>query len=139
MVTITNTALRHTVYQNVYDVINNSKGSYGASGTPTIYGGLPDFNDITFPAIVIMPVEVSEDSILFDTVYNTSKTILVTVMCFAKGNKDTDYLGDGVSSALRSSMFSGVTLVNVSDDNSYLTPNDQKVKVKTLGFTYIRR
>jgi hypothetical protein len=86
-----------------------------------------------------MPVEVSEDSILFDTVYNTSKTILVTIMCFAKGNKDTDYLGDGVSSALRSSMFSGVTLVNVSDDNSYLTPNDQKVKVKTLGFTYIRR
>lgn len=139
MVTITDTSIRHTVYQNVYDVINNTKSGYSASATPTLYGGMPDFNDMTYPSIVIMPVEVSEDNPLFDTVYNTSKTILVTVMCFAKSNKDTDYLSDGVTNALRSSMFSGATLINVSDDNSYLTPNDQKIKVKTLGFTYMRR
>lgn len=139
MVTITDSGIRHTVYQNVYDVINNTKSSYNASSTPTLYGGMPDLTEITFPAIVIMPIEVSEDSPLFDTVYNTEKTILVTIMCFATNNKDTDYLSDGVSNALRSSMFSGIHLTNVSDDNSFITPNDDKIKVKTLGFTYMRR
>lgn len=139
MVDITNSSIRHTLYQNIYDVINNTKSGYSASATPTLYGGMPDLNDISFPAIVIMPVEVSEDTPLFDTTYNFTKTALVTIMCFAKSNKDTDYLSDGVSSALRGSMFSGATLINVGDDNSFITPNDQKIKVKTLSFTYIRR
>lgn len=140
MVTITDSGIRHTIYETVYDIINGTKSSYGASGTPTLYGGMPDLNSITFPAIVIMPVEVSEDEPLFHTTqYNTMKSAVVTVMCFAKSNKDVDYLGDGVTNALRSSSFSGAFLVNVGDDNSFITPNEQKIKVKTLSFTYMRR
>jgi hypothetical protein len=136
MVTITDTNIRHTVYESVYDIINSTKSSYG---TPTLYGGMPDINDITFPAIVIMPVEVSEGDPLFSSVNSTSKSILITVMCFSKSNKGADLLADGVTHALRSSIIPGITLISVSDDNSFISPNEQKLKVKTLGLTYYRR
>jgi hypothetical protein len=140
MVTITDSGLRHSIYETVYDLINTDKSGYGASGTPTLYGGFPDLATITFPSIIITPIVVNETSYTIDTSRSTStKDIQVVILCFAKSNKDLDYLSDGVSGTLRNNAFTGAFLNGVQEDNSEMYPAEQKIKVKTLTFNYVRR
>lgn len=140
MVTILDSAIRSTIYETIYDLINTDKATYGASAIPTLYGGYPDVASITYPNIIILPVSVDEGEFTVDTTRNsTTKTINVTVEVYAKKNKDLDFLADGVSATIRDNTFSGAFLTAVNEGTNFLFPNDQKVKSKNLTFTFVRR
>jgi len=140
MVTISDTRIRNTVFETVYDLINGAKSGYNTVSTPTLYGGHPDLDSVSFPAIIINPITVSEADYTVDSTRNvTTKNIVVVVEVYSKGNKDVDNLADGVTYTLRNSTFSGAFLTGVQDDDGVLFPNDGKVKQKTLTFTFMRR
>lgn len=135
MVTITDSSIRNTIYETIHDLL-----SANIASSITIYGGYPDISSISYPNIIIMPINVSEDSFTIDTSrMDSSKTILVNIMIFSKANKTLDIIADTVSYTLRSNTFSGAYLTSVSEDDIFITPNDQKVKGKSLSFTYVRR
>lgn len=140
MVTITDSRIRHTVFETIYDAINADKSTYNGSSTPSLYGGHPDWNSISFPCIIVNPVNVDEDEYTVDTVRgSTTKGIVVVVEVFGKSNKDIDNLSDGISNTMRSVIEQGLFLVGVSEDDGVLIPNDGKLKQKSLTFSFKRR
>lgn len=143
MVTITDTRLRSTIYQTVYALINAAKATYNTTVTPTVYGGHPDLDSVTFPNIVINPIAVSEDDYTVDETRNVStKSIVVVIEAYTKGlnsSKDIDNLADGITYTLRNNTFPGAFLTGVEEDDGVIFPNDNKVRQKTLAFTYMRR
>lgn len=132
--------LRNDVYELVYDLINSNKGSYGASKTPALYGGYPDVKNISYPNIIVQPIDVSEDGYTVDTDRNVSnKGIVVTVELYSKKNKDLDIISDGVTNTFRTNQISGMFLTGVSENMQFVSPNDLKLKSKILNFTFVRR
>jgi hypothetical protein len=143
MVTITDSNPRSTVFETVYDIINTDKSLYGASlspsWVPTIYGGMPELDTITYPAIIILPVTINENELTVDTTRTSStKTITVNAVLFAKKNKDLDYLSDGVTNSIRINT-SGIYLTEISESSNVIYPNEQKIRSKTINFTFMRR
>jgi hypothetical protein len=132
---------RGDLYSIVDNAIRNSMSSYGAStSTITLYGGFPDLKSITFPAIIIEPIELMEigSSKTIDTVRDvSSKTMPVIVHIFAKRNRDLDIIADGINALNLST--SGFLLNDTSDSNAFLQANEQKVKGRTLTLTFLQR
>lgn len=139
MVTITDARIRHTIFETIYDLIEADKTTYNASSTPTLYGGYPDLNSVSFPFIVVNPVNVEESEYTVDTTrYSTTKTIIVVVEIYAKSNKDVDNISDGITETMRQ-VSEGFFLTGVNEDFGIVFPNDGKLKQKTLTFTFVRR
>lgn len=143
MVTITDSGLRSTVFETIYDIINTDKSLYASALTPswnpTLYGGLPDLDTISFPSIIIMPITVNETEFTIDTSrQSTTKDITVNILLFAKKNKDLDYLSDGITNSLKL-VTQGIVLNQITESFNAIYPNDQKIKSKTLNFSFSRR
>jgi hypothetical protein len=132
--------LRQDVYTQVYNLLNTDKSGYGASTTPILNGGYPDLDNLTFPSINIPNININKSDFSLGSDNNTSKsTISVVIYIFAKKNIDLDKLSDGIDNSILTKKFDGFVLVDSSEDDALLTPNDQKVKSKTLSYTFIRR
>ena len=132
--------LRQNVYSQIYSLINTDKSSYNTSVTPTLNGGYPDLNNITFPSINFPNVNISKNNFSIGTSDNTSNsTISVIIYIFAKDNKDLDKLSDGIDNSIINKKFDGFFLVDTSEDDALLMPNEQKLKSKTLSYTFMRR
>jgi hypothetical protein len=138
MVAITDSTVRNTVYESVYDLVNTNKSSW-VSDT-ALYGGYPDNEDISFPNIIIMPIDVDEDSYTVDTDRNVStKMIMVNIEVYSKKNKDLDKISDGLTAMFRANQITGLFLVSVAENTQVVMPNDLKLKSKVLTFTFKRR
>ncbi len=138
MVTINDATVRNNIFETVYDLINTNMSSWVS--TVSLYGGYPDEKDISFPSIIIMPIDVDEDSYTIDTTRGSSaKVIAVNIDIFSKSNKDLDILADGLTHMFRTNQMSGLFLENVSENMQFLSPNDIKLKQKVLTFTFKRR
>lgn len=129
--------LRQDVYSAVRTLINTDKSSYGASATPALIGGYPDLSTITFPCIAFPNVNIGKSESTFGT--SMKSTISVMFILFAKKNEDLDKMSDGIDNSITTNTWSGFTLVDSSEDDAFITPNDQKIKSKTLSYTFIRR
>jgi len=140
MVTISDSTLRSNVYETIYDIINTGKSSYGASSVPDLYGGYPDWEDVSYPNIIVNPIEVGEDTFTVDTARSVSnKTIVVIIEIFTKKNKDLDIIADGIVSGIKASPFTGVYITGVQENIGIVFPNEDKVKQKTITITFMRR
>lgn len=129
--------LRNDIYELVYDEINSNKT--WVSGT-ALYGGYPDVKNITYPCIILMPIDINEDSYTVDSTRNVSnKNIVVTIELYSKKNKDLDIISDGLTHLLRGKQFSGMFLTSIAENMQFISPNDLKIKSKILNFTYVRR
>jgi len=138
--TISDSTIRRNVFSEVRTILNNGLSTWGASVTPVLLAFHPDTNTVAFPTIVLDLVNVNEDNYTVDTTRSTSdKTISVVVFVYTKRNDDAEMISDGITSAFRSNQISGMYLTSVSEDHSVITPNDNKVKLKTLSFTFKRR
>jgi len=132
--------LRNDVYEQVYDLINSNKASYGASKSPALYGGYPDIKSISYPNIIVMPVDVGESKYTIDTDRSVStKTIVVSIEVFSRKNKDLDIISDGLTHTFRVNQVSGMFLIDVTENTQFISPNDLKLKSKVLTFTFMRR
>lgn len=138
VVTITDSRIRNTVYESVYDIINSDKSGYNASSTPTLIGGHPDLSTISFPTIIINPIEVNESDYTADHT-SSLKDIAVIVEIYTKSEKDLDNIADGVSNSLRGDKISGAFLNAVNESNGVSFVNESKIKQKTLTFMFRRR
>lgn len=138
---INSSSLRHDMYSAFYTIVNAIASSTGASGTPTVYGGYPDLTTITFPNIIIEPVEVRESSYTVDanrTIAN--QDIFFVLHIYAKKNQDLDLIADAINAAIHNSQIDGALLVGIdSDNNDMIQANEQKVKGKTMSIHYLRR
>lgn len=140
MVTINDSTLRNNFYETIYDLIDTASSSYLGTSTLEIIGGYPDTDTLYMPVITLLPINISENNFTIDTTHNISdKEILVNVVLFSTKNKDLDKMADGVSNTLRTNTFSGAYLLSVSEEDNVIFSNDNKVKSKTLTFTYNRR
>ena len=139
MVSISDSTIRNNVYETIYDQLNTDKSTYGASSTPALYGGHPDWESASFPNIILNPIEVDEADYTVDTTRSVSnKTVVVIIEVYTTKNKDLDIIADGVSASMKT-QFTGLFLVNAAEDNGVVFPNDEKIKMKTMTFTFMRR
>lgn len=133
---------RTDLFTAVYNLINTNMSSYGASTSViTLYGGYPDTENPTFPAIIIEPIQINEQgsSKTTDTQRAvSSKIIPVIIHIFAKRNRDLDIIADGINTSLQTAI-TGFLLNDTNDSNSFIIANEQKVKGKTLTCTYLSR
>jgi hypothetical protein len=137
---ISDSTIRQNVFSDVRTILSNGLSTWGASATPVLLGYHPDTNTVVFPTIVLDLVNVNEDNYTIDSSRSVSdKTITVAVFVYTKRNDDAEKISDGVTSAFRSNQITGMYLTSVSEDHSVITPNDNKVKLKTLSFTFRRR
>ena len=140
MVTLNDNTLRTNVYNTVYTQLNSDRLSYSTSPIPTLYGGYPDLSTITFPAIILSPIKIINSDKTVDETHSSSKrTIIVSLAIFSTKNRDLDILSDSIDLSM-SNQFSGMVLTDSGEgDGDLVTPNDQKVHIKTLTYTFIRR
>jgi hypothetical protein len=137
--------LRHDVFTTIYGIINGNLSSYTTvnGATPVLYGGYPDVKNISYPCIILEPIEVNEDSFTLDESRIVSnKSINIIIHIFSKVTADLDVLADGVINSIKTTSLtgSGVFFNNCSgDSNSFIQANEQKVKGKTLTVNLIRR
>lgn len=133
---------RVDLYTYVYNAVNTNMSSYGASTSNiTLYGGFPDIETITFPNIIIEPIQSNDEGntkTIGDRAVG-SKVMAVIIHIFAKRNRDLDIIADGINGTLDTLSTPGYLFNDTSDQNSFLTANDQKVKGKTLTITYLKR
>jgi hypothetical protein len=122
----------------VYDLIYANRTSFNASSTPTVIGGHPDFNTLTFPTIIINPVEVGEEQFTLDG-SSTNKSITVIVEVYTKKEKDLDDIGDGLTLLFRTNTINGLSYNGCSESNGVSLVNESKVKQKTLSLSFFRR
>lgn len=138
--TISDSTLRQNVFADIRSLINSNMSSWNTSVTPTLYGYHPDINSTSFPAIILDLVNVEENTYTIDNSRSVSnKNITVAVFVYGKRNDDVEKICDGLTAMFRSNQITGLMLNNVSEDNSIVTPNDVKIKLKTLSFTFLRR
>lgn len=137
MVTISDSTIRNNVYEILYDLINSSKSGYN---NPALYGGYPDVKTISFPNIILHPININESEYVIGTNRSsTTKEIVVQIEIFSEKNKDLDIISDGLTSTIRGATFSGFFLNSVSEDNGLSVNNDSKLKQKTLSLMFMRR
>ena len=139
--TINSSSLRHDMYSAFYTLVSAVTSSWGASATPTVYGGYPDLSTISFPNIIIEPVSVRESEFTVDTTRNNvSSDIFFIIHIYSKKNQDLDLIADGINAAIKGTPIQGALLMGIdSDNNDMIVANEQKVKGKTLSIHYLRR
>lgn len=138
--TISDSTIRQNIFADIRSLINSNMSSWGASVTPALLGFHPDSNTVSMPTIVLDLVNVNEDNYTIDTSRSVSnKTITVVIFVYTKRNDDAEKICDGLTAMFRANNVPGIFCTNVSEDHSVITPNENKVKLKTLSFTFMRR
>tara|TARA_Y100000310_G_C20669135_1_gene809278 strand:- start:1332 stop:1742 length:411 start_codon:yes stop_codon:yes gene_type:complete len=136
MVAINNATIRQNVYETIYDLLNNNIGSYNSSTQPTITAAYID-DTKSMPEIVVHPVDVDESDYSFGQATG-SKEVRVMIEVYTTKNKDVDLLTDDVDVLLNSSI-TGLNLVGRAESTAFETPNNNKLHLKTITYTFMRR
>lgn len=137
MVTITNTSLRQSVWETVYDLIN--AGTYTTSVSPTVTNAYISGDKSPMPQIVVSPIDITKDSFTIGEDRKTAnRTITVNIDIYTSKNKDLDILGDEVDDIM-TDLISGICLTDYSEIAGNTFANGLKVRVKSLSYTFIRR
>jgi hypothetical protein len=136
MVVISNTSLRSNVYETVYDLLTNNIGSYTSSSQPTVKASYTS-DSKNLPEIVLYPVDV--DSLDFNFGQSSpSREVRVMIDVYSKKMKDLDILADNIDNLLYTKI-SGLQLIGKSESTAFETPNNNKLHLKTLTFTFLRK
>ena len=135
--TLNDTKLRQSVWETVYDLV--SAGTYSSTITPTITAAYIEGDHAPFPQIVVNPIDINKTDFTFgNDRKGATNNIVMTIDIFTKKNKDLDVLSDEVDSIM-TSRIQGITLISQSENSGTFFPNEQKLRVKTLSYTFIRR
>jgi hypothetical protein len=135
MVTITDSALSHTVYETLYDTIG------ALSLTPSTFKMRASYSDdeTTFPIIVIEDPRSQYRDPSVDQA-NWTKNIKVIVNIYAVNNEDCSTLRDGIMNSLTTTKITGLSLANTDEDvDNTQNAKGQKVRKRMIALTYVRR
>jgi len=139
MVSITDSSLRANVFETLHDLATAI--TYGTDTEPTITAAYIDGSHAPYPQVVIEPADISKSDFTVgsDRSANT-KNINVNVLIFTKKNKDLDVISDLLDTSITNTNYDGMTMIDSSEDvNLVVSNNTQKVRSKTLSYTFIRR
>ena len=136
MVTITNNTIRNTVYESIYDILNANVGSYNSSSQPSVKAGFTG-DSKNLPEIVLYPIDVDKTDYNFGQA-NPNREVRVMIEIYSKKMKDLDILADDID-VLLDSEISGLQLLGKGESTAFETTNQNKLHLKTLTFTYLRK
>lgn len=136
MVAISNTTIRQNVFKTIYDLLYNNIGSYGSSSQPTVvasyYEGVQ-----SFPVIVINSPEIGKSNYNFQR-SNPNYSVVVNIEIYTKKNKDCDILGDNID-VLMDGSIPGLSIIQKTEDTALSIENDNKIHLKTLSYSFLRK
>lgn len=135
--TINNTSIRQDVWDTIYTAVHS--GIYTTEVTPTVTAAYIDGSHAPFPQIVISPIELDKSDFMLGedrTVYTRNISINITI--YTKKNIDLDVLSDEVD-VIMTQNFDGICLTEQNEIAGVIFPNEQKLRLKTLSYDFIRR
>lgn len=139
MVAINNSSLRQNVYETVYDLLKAEQGSYGASSSVTVTAAYIDKEE-AFPQVIVNPVMVAKSDYTFSrTSDNSLKDITVVIDVYTKKSKDLDIITDYVDNILSTASINGLMLFDADESMAISTIEGNKIRSKSLTYTYRRR
>jgi hypothetical protein len=142
MVTITDSNLRSSVYETVYDLVTGiSAWGLSSSATVTVTAAyIEGKSDTPLPQVVVHSPEISSDASNFDrTLMDREVRVLIEVFTGGeKKRKDLDQISDKIVSTLETASTPGMQLVDM-DENNAMPTVQSKIASKALSFTYRRR
>lgn len=138
MVTLTDSTLRATVYETIYDLINGiSAWGLSSSNSVTVTSAFID-KDETFPQVVIHPVDVDNSDFTFDKSL-MYREIRVLIEVYSKKRKDLDQMADKILSTIEAGSTAGMRLVDTNENTAMNAPAGLKLHSKSITLTYVRR
>lgn len=139
MVTINDESLHQDVFETIYDELKTkaTDSSYGTGSQPTVTAAYFDSED-AFPEIVIHSPIIDKPS------YNFSQSqpdmdITVMVDIYSKENKDKEILTDNINTFIDDLSIGGISLISNSESEATPLSNENKIRLKTITFTYKRK
>ena len=136
MVAISNSTLRQNVYETIYDLLTANIGSYNSSSQPTVKASYTD-DSKNLPEIVVYPVDIDNSSFNFG-LGSPDREIRVMIEIYSKKMKDLDILADDIDGVMDDTI-AGVQLLGKTEQTAFETTNMNKLHLKTLTFTYLRK
>lgn len=136
MVTISNSTLRANVYETVYDLIKAISFSLSSSNSVTVTAAFIDKAE-ALPQVVISPADIDISNNTFDR-SSKMREIRVLVEVFANKKKDIDQMADKIVNTIEGASHPGMQLVNTSESNAFINPNQLKIHSKAIAFTFNR-
>ena len=136
MVTISDSTIRANIYETIYDVLNGVTYT-NASDTVTVTAAYTG-KDEQLPQVVVHPVDVGYSKFSFNRT-NSDKQINVLVEVYTKKAKDKDVITDYIMDAIIGESFSGFFLVGVDESNALDPAGMNKIHLKSIAMTFMRR
>jgi hypothetical protein len=132
-----------TLATNVWDDIRTALvaasivTTIGATTTSAnITNAYPD-KFVTKPTIVLNPVVTSRGGFAFGGVYGDSM-INVVIELYSDKTLAIDQMTNQVNSTLLPNTITGINLIEVNEDYSFSSPEENKMHLKTMTFVYQR-
>ena len=139
MVMITKNNLRQSVFETVYDLLKAKATSedYGTSSQPTITASYIDDEQV-FPQIVIHSPTIDQDEYtLSQSLPDQEIRILIDV--FTQSNKNKDILADNINQFLDETIITGISLLGFNENDAINLDFEDKIRIKSLTYTYKRK
>lgn len=129
--------MRQNVFETVYDLATAL--TYNSSSEPTITAAFIS-DDPSFPQVVVNPVDVELDDPSFgSTGRNWDRTVRILIDVYTKKRKDLDIITDVLMDELDTYAWSGILFVGSEESTALETPNENKIHLKSIALTFMRR
>lgn len=146
MVTISNSTIRANIFETIYDSLSAGLASTDfvatVSAAPTVTAAYIDGDQDAFPQVVVQPVEIDKAAGTFSKTADVSpKTARVIITVYTTGpgsNKDRDLIGDKIDNIISTTKYPGITLVDSSDNTATTTLGGNKIRARTMSYSYRR-
>lgn len=111
-------------------------GTTVSTSNANITGQYPE-KTVSKPQIVILPINLSEDTYKFGNNYGR-KLINVVIECYSDKSVLVDQMADMVKEKLSTNGITGIDLVGLSEDYAFSSPGENRMHLKTVVATYRR-
>lgn len=139
MVTINNASLHQDIFETIYDDLKAkaTSSSYGTNTQPTVTAAYVD-SDEALPEVVIHSPVIDKPKYNFMQ-SQPDMDINTIIDIFAKSNKNKEILTDNVNTFIEDLNITGVSLISNSESEATPLSNENKIRLKTITFTYKRK
>jgi hypothetical protein len=140
MVTVSDSSLRQNAYETLYDnIVLSCAGLLGSTVTVTaafISGSTG--NNPPLPQVVIHSPEVDYYDFSFNRA-NSTKEVRLLVDVYTRKAKDKDVIVDAIMNSISTTNFAGLSLVGSNESDALSNVDDNKLHLKSVAITYLRR
>lgn len=139
---ITDSSLRSSIWIDLKSELDDATLEYydntdtSTTGV-TITGSYIDKPE-SFPQVVLINPDISKEEYSFDRSQYTN-TINILIDIYTKKTKNLDYIADQIDNISGIKTMNGLMLNDWKEDRAFETPGNNKLHLKTITLTYVRR